>query len=108
MVTKCGVLMSFTMVPISMHGMPIFLHMDLDNMLIINNKISLQQHGFVFNNCDNITHKLKFQIKIGKITTLQSSHVFMDLYGVLIRHSPFVGHVGHIPSLMYFYYFMMF
>jgi hypothetical protein len=37
MVTKCEVLLSLTMVPISMHGMPIFLHMDLDNMLIINN-----------------------------------------------------------------------
>jgi hypothetical protein len=33
MVTKCGVLMSLTMVPISMHGMPIFLHMDLDNVV---------------------------------------------------------------------------
>jgi hypothetical protein len=75
MVTKCEVLMSLTMVPISMHGMPISLHMDLDNMLIINNKISLQQHGFVFNNCDKITQKLKFQIKIEKIMTLQSSNV---------------------------------
>jgi hypothetical protein len=66
MVTKCEVLMSFTMVPICMHGMPICLHMDLDNMLIINNKIILQQHGFVFNNCDNITNKLKLKLKLKK------------------------------------------